>query len=116
MTKGGKQPKEQQERIRECMVILKKITDDLDIDTNNPSIRVLKKRMATYWRDGALQEDKIPLIGSNRYILYKFPRWGHQIVEITLRAGPISHFHLSPELMAEITQELPSDHSAEESV
>jgi len=113
MTKSGKQPKEQQERVRECMVILKKITDDLDIDTNNPSIQVLKKRMAKYWRDGLFQEDRIPLVGSNRYILYTFPRWGHQIVEITLRAGPISHFHLSPELMTEITLAPPSDHSAE---
>ena len=98
----SKIPKPQNDRVQECITILRKITTDLEIPVDNPSIRLLKKRMATYWHDGALQEDKIPLVGSNRYILYKFPRWAHQIVEITLRAGRITHSALPSDLVAEI--------------
>jgi hypothetical protein len=94
--------KPQNDRVQECITILRKITDDLEIPATNPSIQLLKKRMGTYWRDGALQEDRIPLVGSNRHILYRFPRWAHQIVEITLRAGPITHQALPPDLVAEI--------------
>lgn len=96
--------KPQTDRVHECITILRKITDDLEIPTTNPSIVLLKKRMGTYWRDGALQEDRIPLVGSNRHILYRFPRWAHQIVEITLRAGPITHQALPSDLAAEIAE------------
>jgi hypothetical protein len=96
-------PKEKNDRISECLAILKKIINELQIDRNNPSILILKKRMLQYWEDGKLQEDRIPLLGSNRYILYCFPHWSHQIVEITLRASRIHHSRLSPELLAEIT-------------
>ena len=101
---GPKIEKPQTERVQECITILRKITDDLEISVTNPSIRLLKKRMGTYWRDGLLQEDKIPLVGSNRYILYRLPRWEHQIVEITLRAGPITHSALPSDLAAEIAE------------
>lgn len=94
--------KPQSERIRECVTILRKITDELEIPDTNPSIVLLKKRMAKYWHDGVLQEERIPLVGSNRYILYRFPRWAHQIVEITLRVGPITHRALPSSLVAEI--------------
>jgi hypothetical protein len=101
---SNKIAKPQSDRVQECVTILRKITHDLEIPVENPSIRLLKKRMATYWRDGALQEDRIPLVGSNRYILYKLPRWAHQIVEITLRAGPITHSALPSDLAAEIEE------------
>ena len=93
--------KPQADRISECVAILRKITDELQIPSENPSIRLLKKRMATYWRSGDLMEDRIPLVNSNRYILYRFPRWSHQIVEITLRVGRITHSRLPSDLAAE---------------
>lgn len=89
------------ERISECMAILKKLVDEVGIDAQNPSIRVLKKRMAQYWRDGKLQEDKLPLWGYDRSILYKFPRWSHQIVEVTLRVNAIA-----PQLPPDLEEEL----------
>jgi hypothetical protein len=95
-------PKEQKDRVSECLAILTKITESLQISSSNPSIQLLKKRMVKYWHDGKLQEDRIPLIGSNRYIMYKLPQWSHQIVEITLRAGRIEHTVLSEELLAEL--------------
>ncbi len=94
--------KPQNDRIQECITILQKIIEHLEIPAENPSIRLLKKRMATYWRDGVLQEDRIPLVGSNRYIMYRFPRWSHQIVEITLRAGPVNHSALPSNLVEEL--------------
>lgn len=94
--------KPQAERISECMIILRKITEELEIPATNPSIQLLKKRMGDYWRDGRLLEDRIPLVGSNRYILYRFPRWAHQIVEVTLRVGRITHSQLPSDLAAEL--------------
>ena len=90
------------DRIKECITILKKITDELHISEENPTIRVFKKRMAQYWRDGKVQEEKIPLIGYNRIILYKFPKWSHQEVEVTLRVHNIQH----PSLPADLEEEL----------
>jgi hypothetical protein len=61
--------------------------------------------MMTYWRDGKIQEDRIPLVGTNRFIIYKFPAWANQIVEITLRASPLKkvfHKDLPTELQAEL--------------
>ena len=96
--------KSQADRVQECMAILSKLQHDLEIPADNISMRVLKKRMAKYWHDGRLQEDRIPLVGSDRYILYKFPRWAHQIVEITLRKAAIT-FHSAPsDLVAEAAQ------------
>ncbi len=87
--------KSQHNRVNECIEILKKITDDLNIDRNNPSVQILKKRMLKYWHDGTPQNGRIPLLGSNRSFLYSFPKWEHEIVEITLRTGPI-HFQRLP--------------------
>lgn len=96
--------KSQTDRIQESLAILSKLQHDLEIPADNISIRVLKKRMAKYWRDGLYQEDRIPLIGSDRYILYKFPRWAHQIVEITLRKARITFHSASSDLVAEAEQ------------
>ena len=94
--------KTQAERITECMTILKKLTNDVGIDAQNPSIRVLKKRMAQYWRDGKLYEDKLPLWGYDRSIFYRFPRWAHQEIEVTLRVNKIRY----PEIPADLEEEL----------
>jgi hypothetical protein len=90
------------DRIKECITILKKITDELHISEENPTIRVFKKRMAQYWRDGKAQDEKIPLIGYNRIILYKFPKWSHQQVEVTLRVHNVQHPSLPPDLEEEL--------------
>ena len=97
-----KVPKPQADKIRECLTILKKLTEEVGIPATNPSIQLFKKRMADYWRTELTMEDRIPLVGSNRYILYKFPRWAHQDVEVVLRVGRITHSQLPPELQAEV--------------
>lgn len=97
--------KPQADRISECMTILRKITDEVGIRADNPSIRLLKKRMAAYWRDGKLQEDKIPLYGYDRYILYRLPRWSHQIVEVTLRVSRVTYQSLPADLLAELEEQ-----------
>ena len=97
-----KVPKPQAEKIRECITILKKLTEDVGIPATNPSVRLLKKRMADYWRTELTMEDRIPLVDSNRYILYKFPRWAHQDVEVVLRVGRITHSQLPADFAAEV--------------
>lgn len=77
--------KPQTDRVIECMAILKKLTEEVGIPAENPSIRVLKKRMGVYWRDGKPQEDVLPLHGYDRNIVYKLPRWSHQFVDLTLK-------------------------------
>jgi hypothetical protein len=94
--------KTQAERITECMTILRKLTEEVRIPATNPSIRVLKKRMAQYWRDGHLQEDKLPLYGYNRIIVYRLPRWADQIVEVTLTVTKVRH----PRLPSDLEEEL----------
>ena len=98
----SKPDKPQADRIRECMVILNKLVNDVGILATNPSIRLLKKRMGTYWRDGKLQEDRIPLYGYDRTILYRFPRLAHQEVEVTLRQVRAKRAFFPPELLAEL--------------
>jgi hypothetical protein len=102
-------PKPQSKRVSECIAILTKLTDELKIPAENPSVRLLMKRMTTYWTDGKTQEDRIPLVGSNRYIMYRFPRWAHQNVDAILRVGAISHFQLPSNLQAEL--ECPSNNA-----
>lgn len=80
--------KPQTDRVIECMAILKKLTEEVGIPADNPSIRVLKKRMGNYWRDGKTQEDVLPLHGYDRNIVYKFPHWSHQFVDLTLKVRP----------------------------
>lgn len=104
MSSALRTEKPQAERVSECLAILSKLQHDLEIPAENISIRVLKKRMTKYWHEGKTQEDRIPLVGSDRYILYKFPRWAHQIVEITLRKSPITFHSAPPDLQAEAEQ------------
>jgi hypothetical protein len=97
-----KEEKSQANRVKECITILKKLTNDVGIDSNNPSIVVLKKRMGQYWRDGKTQEDTLPLFGYDRMILYKLPKWAHQDVELTLRVSSVRHPPLPPDLEEEL--------------
>jgi hypothetical protein len=41
-------------------------------------------------------------VGSDRYILYRFPRWAHQIVEVVLRKGVILHNGLPDSMIDEV--------------
>lgn len=95
-------PKPQSERAKECLNVLGKIVDELKIPAENPSVALLNKRMLQYVDDGKLQEERIPLVGSNRYILYRLPRWAHQQVEVVLRVSRIMHDRLPTDLEAEL--------------
>jgi len=97
-----KQEKDQSNRITECLKVLTKLEGELKIPKSNPSIQLLRKRMATYWKEGKTQEERIPLVNSNRHIIYKFPRWAHQEVEVLLRVSPIHFKELPSALAAEL--------------
>lgn len=97
-------PKPAGDRSRECVVILHKLIREVELPSHNPSIQLLAKRMADYASTPEVRcmEDRIPLVGSDRYILYRFPRWSHQIVEVVLRKGMVLHNGLSDSLMDEV--------------
>ena len=97
-----KQEKDQSNRITECLKVLTKLEGELKIPKDNPSIQLLRKRMATYWKDGKTQEERIPLVNSNRNIMYKFPKWAHQAVDVLLRVSPIHFKELPAGLAAEL--------------
>jgi hypothetical protein len=92
------------DRSKECVVILHKIIREVELPSHNPSIQLLAKRMADYASapEARCMEDRIPLVGSDRYIIYRFPRWAHQIVEVVLRKGMILHNGLADSLMDEV--------------
>ena len=79
-----------------------KIIEDLKIPESNESVRLLNVRMAKYITDGRFEEERIPLVGSDRYIVYKFPKWAHEQVEVVLRVGRIMHTGLTGALAAEL--------------
>ena len=101
---SGKVEKSKEERAKECVVVLHKIIKELELPADNPGIQLLAKRMADYAQADACRcvEDRIPLVGSDRYIMYRFPRWSHQIIEVVLRKGRIEHAGLPAELAAEV--------------
>ena len=95
--------KSQEARVSECLDVLKKLIDELGISAENPSIKLFKKRMNDYWHDGKLQNERIPIIGTNRYLMYEFPKWAHKKVEAMLH---VAHVRL-------LFKELPSGLAAE---
>ena len=96
--------KSQTDRIQECVLLLAQLRADphIRISDQNPSLMLLKRRMATYWRDGRLMEDRIPIQGTNRSFIYRFPRKADQYVEITLKADVLMHRELPANLQAEL--------------
>jgi hypothetical protein len=97
-------PKPAGDRSKECVVILNKLIREVEISSHNPSVQLLAKRMADYASaaDPRCMDGRIPLVGSDRYIIYVFPRWAHQIVEVVLRKGMILHNGLDDALMDEV--------------
>jgi len=47
-------------------------------------------------------EDRIPIQGTNRSFIYRFPRKADQYVEITLKADVLTHRELPANLQAEL--------------
>ncbi len=99
--------KSQTDRIQECVLLLAQLRADphIRISEQNPSLMLLKRRMATYWRDGRLMEDRIPIQGTNRSFIYRFPRKADQYVEITLKADALTHRELPANLRAELMED-----------
>lgn len=97
-----KTPKEREARFKECNAVLAKMIEELKIPEHNPSVRLLNARMSKYIDAGRYAEDRIPLVNSDRYILYKFPKWAHEEVEVVLRVGRIMHMQLPAALEAEL--------------
>jgi hypothetical protein len=99
-----KTEKPQSDRIIECCSLIKQL-EDVGVPKDNTSLTVLKQRMAVYWRDGKPAEDTLPLVGSDRTIYYKFPKWSHQYVEVTLRKRKCSAEPVYPaDLIAELNK------------
>ena len=108
MNPGSRVEKTQVERITECMTIIKKLINEVGIPALNPSVVVLKKRMAQYWRDGQLYEGSLPLVCYDRIIIYRLPRWNDQKVEVTLRVSKDKNPIYPADLEEEICRAAPT--------
>ena len=107
-SQGSRVEKTQVERITECMTIIKKLINEVGIPALNPSVVVLKKRMAQYWRDGQLYEGSLPLVCYDRIIIYRLPRWNDQKVEVTLRVSKDKNPIYPADLEEEICRAAPT--------
>lgn len=97
-----KTEKSPQARLHECNVILGKLIEQVKVPESNLSVIILKKRMARWVQDGRLQEDRIPLLNSDRVILYRLPKWAHQQAEVTLRKSLLTYHQLPADFLAEV--------------
>ena len=97
-----KTPKGREARFKECNAVLVKMIEEIKIPEHNPSVRLLNVRMSKYIDEGRYAEDRIPLVNSDRYILYKFPKWAHEEVEVVLRVSRIMHAQLPAAMEAEL--------------
>lgn len=81
-----------QDRIVECVTLMKQLNEKYGIPLDNPSMKCLNKRMAAYYKfydaeasiDNPI-EGSIPLVSSNRTIFYRFPLRSDKFVEIWLK-------------------------------
>lgn len=90
--KIDKRLKPTQDRIVECVSLLKQLNEKYGIPLENPSIKILNKRMAAYYKffdaEASVNnpiEGSIPLVSSNRTIYYRFPLRSDKFVEIWLK-------------------------------
>jgi hypothetical protein len=71
-----------EERLRQTVVILKKITEDLGIPYSSPEVQELKGRMNDFVRTGEPWEGQVMFAPWGRVACCMFTRKGH--MEVTL--------------------------------
>lgn len=90
--KIDKRLKPTKDRIVECVSLMKQLNEKYGIPLENPSIKLLNKRMVDYYKfyddevsiDNPI-EGSIPLVSSNRTLFYRFPLRSDKFVEIWLK-------------------------------
>jgi hypothetical protein len=83
--------KSQNDRVRECLAIMRKITDLLLLPSDDIHVTELRERMNTYIRTGEEWEGVVEFTYWGRSAHCSFPKSASKQVTVTLKLIPFSH-------------------------
>jgi hypothetical protein len=72
-------------RVRECVTIVKKLTEQLGLDEGSEEIKELRGHMNTYIKTGEEWSGTVDFSKWGRIAHCRFPKKANQTVEITLK-------------------------------
>ncbi len=72
-----------EERLRQTIVILRKLRDDLGMPMDDPEVQAIKERMHVFVRDGVAWKGALPLMPWGREAVLEM---ANDKIELTLRA------------------------------
>jgi len=81
---ASEKPKE--DRLRECIAVIQKLTKDLGIPYNSPEVQELKGHFDAYINDGTVWNGNVSFAAYGRIAVVNLPRKATSPVEVTLRA------------------------------
>jgi len=81
---ASEKPKE--DRLRECISVIKKLTNDLGIPYESPEVQELKGHFDAYIKDGTVWSGNVSFAAFGRIAVVNLPRKATAQVEVTLRA------------------------------
>lgn len=73
------------DRVRECVSIVTKITESLGIPTDSQEVTELRSKMNDYIRSGEAWEGKVDFSTYGRIAVCSFPKKANATVEVTLK-------------------------------
>ena len=86
---ASEKPKE--DRLRECITVIKKLTGDLGIPYESPEVQELKSHFDAYIKDGTVWNGTVSFAAYGRMAVVNLPRKATAQVEVTLRATRLGH-------------------------
>jgi hypothetical protein len=86
---ASEKPKE--DRLRECIAVLQKLTKDLGIPYSSPEVQELKSHFDSYIHDGTIWNGTVSFAAFGRIAVVNLPRKATAQVEVTLRATRLGH-------------------------
>ncbi len=78
-------PKPIEARLKECMSILKKLTESLHLPSQSPEIVELRSRMNDYIKTGEPWTGEVEFLSWDRIAQCNFPKMASKTVEVTLK-------------------------------
>lgn len=77
--------KSQNDRVRECLSIMKKITESLLLPSDDPDVSLLRSKMNDYIKTGEPWIGTVDLLNWGRVAHCNFPKQASKTVEVTLK-------------------------------
>jgi hypothetical protein len=87
----SEKPKE--DRLRECIAVLNKLTKDLGIPLESPEVQELKGHFDAYIKEGTTWNGTVSFAAFGRMAIVNLPRKATAQVEVTLKATRLGKRH-----------------------